>query len=194
MCEWGDKVEMEVTVPAYLSNTGEAKKKRTGIDACIAPIVKALNDAGILTAASCCGHGSGTGSIVLHDGLELQVVTHQKEWRMGWSNCGTDSRGRPIGYGHAATCDHPGCEAQIDRGLAYACGSEHGASGWYCDRYYCEKHLYFPAIEDDAWEFLKTQPENVHLVFCRECCDVVEKWAESDVGKQQVATHTHDSW
>lgn len=32
----------------------------------------------------------------------------------------------PIGYAWEATCDHPGCEKQIDRGLAYACGGMHG--------------------------------------------------------------------
>jgi len=41
---------------------------------------------------------------------------------MGWANCGTDSNGRPIGYAHEATCDHPECNAAIHRGLSYACG------------------------------------------------------------------------
>jgi hypothetical protein len=45
---------------------------------------------------------------------------------MGWANCGEDSRGRPIGYAWEATCDRPGCNAKIDRGLAYACGGMHG--------------------------------------------------------------------
>jgi len=64
---------------------------------------------------------------------------------MGWANCGSDSRGRPIGYAHAATCDEPGCDAVIDRGLSYACGDMHGPQdredGWCCDRYFCGKHL-----------------------------------------------------
>ena len=60
---------------------------------------------------------------------------------MGWANCGEDSRGRPIGYAHAATCDEPGCEAAIDRGLAYKCGPMHGAGSYYCEDYFCEKHL-----------------------------------------------------
>jgi hypothetical protein len=42
-------------------------------DPCIAPLVKALNDAGIATVASCCGHGEQHGSIVLADGRELVI-------------------------------------------------------------------------------------------------------------------------
>lgn len=64
---------------------------------------------------------------------------------MGWADCGTDSRGRPIGYYHAATCDEPGCKAKIDRGLSYACGDMHGPEdregGIGCEEYFCAEHL-----------------------------------------------------
>lgn len=59
---------------------------------------------------------------------------------MGWGNCGTDSDGRPIGYVFPATCDHPGCEAEIDRGLSYVCGDMHGASECSCEGYFCHEH------------------------------------------------------
>ncbi|MCQ8279834.1 hypothetical protein NFI95_15425 [Acetobacteraceae bacterium KSS8] len=59
---------------------------------------------------------------------------------MGWANCGHDSKGRPIGYAHSATCDHPGCDAQIHRGVAYACGGDHGEAEWSCDGYFCNRH------------------------------------------------------
>ena len=59
---------------------------------------------------------------------------------MGWSDCGTDSEGRPIGYGHEANCDHPGCENKIDRGLSYVCGTMHGSDEYSCDKYFCEEH------------------------------------------------------
>ncbi|MDX2265467.1 MAG: hypothetical protein NW215_10905 [Hyphomicrobiales bacterium] len=59
---------------------------------------------------------------------------------MGWANCGSDSQGRPIGYAHAAICDHPGCDAEIDRGLDYACGDEHGPGDVSCEKYFCWKH------------------------------------------------------
>lgn len=43
------------------------------IDRCIAPIVSALVEGGVDTAASCCGHGKGPGNILLHDGRALLV-------------------------------------------------------------------------------------------------------------------------
>jgi hypothetical protein len=60
---------------------------------------------------------------------------------MGWGNCGTDSKGRPIGYYHEATCDHPGCGAEIHRGLAYVCGGMHGEDEHSCEGYFCTAHL-----------------------------------------------------
>lgn len=61
---------------------------------------------------------------------------------MGWADCGTDSNGRPIGYAFEATCDHPGCDAKINRGLSYACGGMHGdLGGQACEGYFCSEHL-----------------------------------------------------
>ena len=61
---------------------------------------------------------------------------------MGWGDCGVDSKGRPIGYGHSATCDHEGCTTKIDRGLSYACGGMHGdCGGQACEGYFCPEHL-----------------------------------------------------
>ena len=81
MCEWGNTVKLSLKTPADLSSTGEDKWRDWDIDACIAPIVKALQDAGIDMRASCCGHGKTLGSIVLADGRELLispcVVAHQ---------------------------------------------------------------------------------------------------------------------
>lgn len=44
------------------------------IDSCIVTLVEALNDAGILTVASCCGHSHRPGVIALADGRELFVL------------------------------------------------------------------------------------------------------------------------
>lgn len=80
---------------------------------------------------------------------------------MGWSSCGTDSRGRPIGYGHRATCDHDGCKAKIDRGLGYACGGMHGTSPG-CEGYFCGGHLthrYIPDEQDGRQVCLKCAAE-----------------------------------
>lgn len=43
-------------------------------DPCIAPLVEALNEAGISTVASCCGHGERPGKIALADGRELFIL------------------------------------------------------------------------------------------------------------------------
>ena len=67
------QVTLTVLVPARLSHTGKTRWARKPIDACIAPIVKALNDAGIFTASCCCGHGHD-GDIRLHDGRTLVVT------------------------------------------------------------------------------------------------------------------------
>ena len=67
---------------------------------------------------------------------------------MGWGDCGTDSQGRPIGYLFEATCDHPGCNAEIDRGLDYACGGMHGEDTYSCEKYFCGKHLKCVEIPD----------------------------------------------
>lgn len=60
---------------------------------------------------------------------------------VGWSYCGEDDLGRPIGYSIEAVCDFPGCEAEIDRGLSYCCGGMHGGGDDGCGRYFCPEHL-----------------------------------------------------
>ena len=82
MCEWGDTIHMKITIPAWLSHSGKAYKRKTGIDRCIAPLIKALNDGGITTDASCCGHKRGIGSIILADGRELIICPDMKTARM----------------------------------------------------------------------------------------------------------------
>lgn len=64
MCEHGVTTRVPVTMPARLSHTGEDRPFEASIDSCIAPIVAALNAAGIRTDASCCGHGTGPGSTI----------------------------------------------------------------------------------------------------------------------------------
>jgi hypothetical protein len=59
---------------------------------------------------------------------------------MGWA-IGFDSNwNRDIGYGVPAICDHPGCEAEIDRGLAYVCGDEPYGGDKGCGLFFCPKH------------------------------------------------------
>jgi hypothetical protein len=74
MCQWGTEELVRVWIPADLSHDGKGYYKVVGIDACITSIVKALNDAGIVTRASCCGHGKRPGNIALADGRELIIA------------------------------------------------------------------------------------------------------------------------
>jgi len=61
---------------------------------------------------------------------------------MGWA-IGFDERwNRDVGYGVPATCDHPGCEEKIDRGLAYVCGGEPYGGEHGCGLHFCGKHLW----------------------------------------------------
>lgn len=43
-------------------------------DPCLAPLIRALNEGGIPTIASCCGHGQRLGSITLTDGRWLVIA------------------------------------------------------------------------------------------------------------------------
>lgn len=84
---------------------------------------------------------------------------------MGWGSCGHDSKGRPIGYAFEATCDHPGCKAKIDRGLAYACGGMHGDGGnrgdFGCENYFCGSHM--RSGEEDQLCFACWEEERRHI-------------------------------
>jgi hypothetical protein len=48
------------------------------IDACLAPLVRALSRGGVYPANCCCGHGSGMSEIILHDGRRLRVVGREE--------------------------------------------------------------------------------------------------------------------
>lgn len=52
----------------------KANGQMRDVDFCIAPIVKALNESGITTIASCCGHDKPLGDIILADGRELIIA------------------------------------------------------------------------------------------------------------------------
>lgn len=59
---------------------------------------------------------------------------------MGWSL--GEFEGRDIGYGVPAYCDARSCNAEIDRGLAYVCGSEPYGGIYGCGLFFCSTHLH----------------------------------------------------
>lgn len=97
---------------------------------------------------------------------------------MGWANCGKDSQGRPIGYAFEATCDHPGCDAKIDRGLSYACGGMHGEDELSCEKYFCEIH---------RSEWVRKRGGQIVQV-CKECGDF---WRRKYRTKPQRSTRNN---
>lgn len=84
---------------------------------------------------------------------------------MGYAH-GQNNNGREIGYGVTATCDFPGCEQEIDRGLAYCCGETDGTQNAgmedepYCGGFFCGEHLLY----------LPTGYGADHLMVCQACC------------------------
>lgn len=55
-------------------NEGRISKPAIWCDPCLAPLIKALNDGGLPTVASCCGHGHRPGDVMLADGRTLLVL------------------------------------------------------------------------------------------------------------------------
>lgn len=51
------------------------------VDACIQPLVQAINDAGFQTINSCCGHGQRPGWIALEDGRHVLIAKDHAEMR-----------------------------------------------------------------------------------------------------------------
>jgi len=58
---------------------------------------------------------------------------------MSWAVGYDDFWKRDIGYGVPCLCDSPGCNQEIDRGLAYVCGGE-PFGGNFCGLYFCDRH------------------------------------------------------
>jgi histidinol phosphatase-like PHP family hydrolase len=76
--------------------------------------------------------------------------------------------GREIGYGIPATCDHPDCTKEIDRGLDFCCGGMHGGQGHYCEdakvwvgcgRYFCHDHKDITLCDECRADLDKITPE-----------------------------------
>lgn len=78
MCEWGMNKLVRVRIPAALSFGGKSHWKEVWVDACIAPIVEALQKGGIDMRGSCCGHGKTVGDIHLQDGRALIILNSKQ--------------------------------------------------------------------------------------------------------------------
>lgn len=72
MCK--ETTSVFVKIPADLSHTGKSRFDNKKIDRCIASLVRALQSGGIDMRASCCGHGTSDGEIILQDGRKLIIM------------------------------------------------------------------------------------------------------------------------
>lgn len=101
---------------------------------------------------------------------------------MSWA-VGYDSNWkRDIGYGVPAICDHPGCNAKIDRGLSYVCGGEPYGGDDGCGLYFCSEHLFYS--------------KHLDRPLCECCCNGSDQLPEPTPDTEEWIRHklTHDSW
>ncbi len=66
---------------------------------------------------------------------------------MSWSIGYDHNWHRDIGYGVPATCDHPGCGKEINRGLVHVCCAQQPCGGDGCGLYFCSDHMYHSATQ-----------------------------------------------
>ncbi len=59
---------------------------------------------------------------------------------MSWAIGHDGNWNRDVGYGVPSICDHPGCNKEIDRGLAYVCGDAPYGGDVGCGLFFCEDH------------------------------------------------------
>lgn len=72
--------------------------------------------------------------------------------------------GRDQGYGVPAKCDHPGCDEDIHRGVAYACGGDPTEN---CGLFFCGKHRCHDVDPEADYT-----PETSHnFGVCERCAD-----------------------
>ena len=89
----GVLIEVPTASSTYSDGSPRPDGNKRAIDACIAPLVKALNDAGFATIASCCGHGDAWGKIALTDGRELLIAPNYEAARLA------ETQQMPLGLG-----------------------------------------------------------------------------------------------
>jgi len=65
MCKYGSDSPVKLNDRSFWGG-----KKTVRVDSCIAPVIQAIQDAGLRTSSCCCGHGRGASLIVWEDDAE----------------------------------------------------------------------------------------------------------------------------
>ena len=73
MCKWHGGT-YEGNVPVTLAHPRSDGIQTVSVDPCIQSIVQSLNDTGLQTLNSCCGHGVRPGWIALEDGRHILIA------------------------------------------------------------------------------------------------------------------------
>lgn len=73
MCDWGTNVIIRLAYPMHISGRTEV-----AVDACLAPLIQALNDHGVHTTGCCCGHGRSEGSVLFEQDGEQRTLRLKK--------------------------------------------------------------------------------------------------------------------
>lgn len=78
MCKWGTNKEVKLYEPqATFFPKGIPKlseKRQVQVDACIASLIQMLNDYGVKTLASCCGHGKTSFSYIRISAQNIDLI------------------------------------------------------------------------------------------------------------------------
>ncbi len=105
---------------------------------------------------------------------------------MGWSIGYDTNWQRDIGYGVPAYCDHPDCDAEIDRGLSHVCcGQEPYGGDEGCGLYFCGKHSVGNGMCErcsKGKEPFEPKPEHPNWIHHRETDPSWAEWREEQKG------------
>ena len=88
MCQWGTFEDVKLFRPRLVSG-----RLVVPVDQCIAPLVQLLNDNGVRTVGSCCGHGKAPGFVSFEDAegivreITLQVAPEKTFPPVFCANC-----------------------------------------------------------------------------------------------------------
>ena len=105
---------------------------------------------------------------------------------MSWAVGYDENWKRDVGYGVPATCDHPDCNEEIDRGLAYVCGDEMYGGDRGCGLFFCPAHRSIEIDNDD---------EPIWPPRCDRCIDGDPPFApKPDLPVWNYWKLTDDSW
>lgn len=80
---------------------------KTCCDPCLTPLIKALNDGGLRTVASCCGHDHRPGSVMLDDGRVLLILP-DRDWDTWLAKAIHERVGDMPGHEPRCTCPEDG--------------------------------------------------------------------------------------